>query len=478
MIIIRFRYLGALVLLLIVLLTATAVSAEEMNSTSLAEDIDSSAVEADVAQVTEDSPIEESNQTVVPAKASFESVEDTVYVKNKTFSVKLIDENKTSLTNKTVSFNLDGNIVKSTTNAKGVASLKLDVDKGTYTVKYTFDEAGFKPVTSSKKITVVTQTAAKFKASDYTAYTTVKNAFKATLTVDGIPLSGRTVKFKIHGVTYERTTNSKGVASLAIGLYKGVYPITFSYAGEKNVKKATGKAVVTVIKGMPKKITKANSVIYRHKILNKFKIKLTDARGNILKNKKVTFTINKKKYSTKTDANGIASLNIKLKKGTYKLKVYSYKTSIYNKVSKTYTVKVKPNQARNNGLWLFGADMNKVNLKTLQKYGTKHIFLNFKSLELWGQDGVEKFISNAHGHGIKVHLWMQVFYQGGKWYNPVKKGKINYDLIKSKVNLAKKYAKIKGIDGVHFDYLRYPGTAYKYSSGTKAINYFTKTFFV
>ena len=119
--------------------------------------------------------------------------------------------------------------------------------------------------------------------------------------------------------------------------------------------------------------------------------------------------------------------------------------------------------------------MNKVNLKTLQKYGTKHIFLNFKSLELWGQDDVEKFISNAHGHGIKVHLWMQVFYQGGKWYNPVKKGKINYDLIKSKVNLAKKYAKIKGIDGVHFDYLRYPGTAYKYSSGTKAINYFTKT---
>ena len=452
MIFIRFRYAGALIVLLVILLTATAVSAEEMNSTSLAEDSDNLAVEEAIPEVSEEPPLEASNQTVEPLKASFDSVEDTVYLKDKTFSVKLLDENKTALANKTVSFKLNGNTVNSTTNAKGVASLKLAVDQGIYTVKYTFGETGYKTVTSSKKITVVTTTVSKFKASDYTAYTTVKNAYKATLTVDGIPLSGRTVKFKIHGVTYERTTNSKGVASLAIGLYKGVYPITYTFAGEKNVKKAS-----------------------RHKIPNKFKIKLTDARGNILKNKKVTFTINKKKYSTRTNDKGIASLNIKLKKGTYKLKVYSYKTSIYNKVSKTYTVKVKPNQARNNGLWLFGADMNKVNLKTLQKYGTKHIFLNFKSIELWGQSDVEKFIGKAHDKGIKVHLWMQVFYQGGKWYNPVKKGKIKYDLIKSKVNLAKKYAKIKGIDGVLFDYLRYPGTAYKYSNAVKAINYFTKT---
>ena len=475
MIIIRFRYAGALIVLLVILLTATAVSAEEMNSTSLAEDSDNLAVEEAIPEVSDEPPLEASNQTAEPLKASFGSVEDTVYLKDKTFSVKLLDENRTALANKTVSFKLDGNIVNSTTNAKGVANLKLAVDKGTYTVKYTFGETGYKTITSSKKITVITTTVSKFKASDYTAYTTVKNAYKATLTVDGIPLSGRTVKFKIHGVTYERTTNSKGVASLAIGLYKGVYPITYTFAGEKNVKKASGKSVVTVKKGMPKKITKANSVIYRHKILNQFKIKLTDARGNILKNKKVTFTINKKKYSTRTNDKGIASLSIKLKKGTYKLNVYSYKTSVYNKVSKTYTVKVKPNQARNNGFWLFGADMNKVNLKTLQKYGTKHIFLNFKSIELWGQSDVEKFIGKAHDKGIKVHLWMQVFYQGGKWYNPVKKGKIDYDLIKSKVNLAKKYAKIKGIDGVHFDYLRYPGTAYKYSNGVKAINYFTKT---
>ena len=312
-------------------------------------------------------------------------------------------------------------------------------------------------------------------ASDFTAYSTIKNFYKVTLTVDGIPLSGRVVKFTIHGITYTNKTNSKGVTYLAIGLKKGVYPVKYSFNGETNIKKTSGKSKVTVVQGLPKKITKVNSVVFRHKTLGQFKIKLTDARGYILKNKKVTFTINNKKYTRVTDKNGIATLNIKLNKGTYKLKVYSGKTSIYNKVSKTYTVKVKPKQTRNNGVWLFGADMHKVNLKTLEKYGTKHIFLNFKALELWGQSDVEKFISEAHNHKIKVHLWMQVFYTNGKWINPVKKGKINYNLINSKVNLAKKYAKIKGIDGIHFDYLRYPGTAYKYKNGTKAINYFTKT---
>lgn len=450
-----------------------SVSAEDANITDADNDTPAVADDAEIVNVSSDENI--SNQVAKPLKASFGAVENENYVKNKTFSVKLLDENKTGLANKTVYFTLNGKVISSITDKNGNAKLTLDVKKGTYTVKYSFNESGYKPVKSSKKILVIGTTTSKFKASDYTAYTTVKNSFKVTLTVDGIPLVGREIKFKINGKTYTNKTNSKGNAYLAIGLKKGVYPVTYSYAGEKNIKKVSGKSKVTVIKGMPKKIYKANSVIYRHKTLNQFKIVLKDARGNILKNRTVVFKINYKKYKKITDKNGIATLDIKLNKGVYKLKVYSYQTSIYNKVSKTYKVKVKPKQTRNNGLWLFGSDMHKVNLKTLEKYGTKHIFLNFKALELWGQSDVEKFISNAHSRSIKVHLWMQVFYLNGKWINPVKKGKINYDLINSKVKQAKKYAKIKGIDGVHFDYLRYPGTAYKYKNGTKAINYFTKT---
>lgn len=68
---------------------------------------------------------------------------------------------------------------------------------------------------------------------------------------------------------------------------------------------------------------------------------------------------------------------------------------------------------------------------------------------------------------------MQVFYNGN-WLNPVKNGNIDYNLINSRVNMAKTYAKIKGVSGIHFDYLRYPGTAYKYTNSVNAVNAFVK----
>ena len=68
---------------------------------------------------------------------------------------------------------------------------------------------------------------------------------------------------------------------------------------------------------------------------------------------------------------------------------------------------------------------------------------------------------------------MQVFYNG-HWLNPVKNGKINYNLINSRLSHAIKYAKLKGVGGVHFDYLRYPGSAYKYKNSANAISYFVK----
>ena len=434
--------------------------------------------EENITQETQDETVDEAvEETVVsdePAEAAFSEVKNTTYLKGKTFNVGVVDENNTGIANKTVHFTLNGNTYNVTTDKSGVAKLNLTVSKGTYTVKYNFNESGYTPISASSKILVITTQTSKIKASAYTAYVGVKNTFTVTLTVDSLPLANRNVIFKINNKKTTVKTNSKGQASLNIDLKKGTYYLYYSYAGENNIKKVSGKVKVTVIKGMPTKLIKANSVIYRHKTSSPFKVKLLDTRGNALTNKKVTLTINKKKYTKTTDKNGIVSLNIKLSKGTYKLKVTFAKTSVYNKVSKTYTVKVKPKQARNNGLWLLSTDMAKVNFKTLEKYGTKHIFLNAKAIERYGKTYVEDFIANASAHSIKIHLWMQVFYNNGKWQNPVKNGKINYDLINSKIKLAKTYAKVKGVSGVHFDYLRYPGNAYKYSNGVKAINYFTK----
>ncbi len=42
------------------------------------------------------------------------------------------------------------------------------------------------------------------------------------------------------------------------------------------------------------------------------------------------------------------------------------------------------------------------------------------------------------------------------------------------IKKVKYYAGLKEVDGIHFDYIRFPGNAYKYKNAVKAINYFTK----
>ena len=461
-----------LAIALLLFLTVGSVSAVNQTDVINTQDDDSQAIAEETAVQ------EESNTNLVQENQSQVNTtirsEDKNIIKGNDFSVKLTDENSTGIANKTVKFTFNNVETNATTDNDGVARLKINVNPGTYTVKYSFKDEGYAECENQTSIFVITTSAAKIKASAYTAYVGVTNKYTVTLTAGSTPLAGRTVTFKINGKTISKKTNSKGQASINIDEAKGKYNLKYSYAGEENIKQVSGTVKITVKKGMPTKITKYYSKIYRNKKTGKFKIKLADARGNPLKSKKITFKLNGKTYKTKTDAKGIATVKIKLKTGSYKVKVTFAKTSKYNKATKTYKIKVKPAQARNNGMWLFGRDMKKVNLDKLEKYGFKQVFLNFKAIELHGQKTVEKWIKSAKQHGIKVHLWYQVFYNNGKWQNPVKNGKINHKLIDSKVKLAKKYAKVKGVAGVHFDYVRYPGNAHQYKNAVKAVNTFVK----
>jgi hypothetical protein len=400
---------------------------------------------------------------------------DANVMKGSNFTVQLKDSSDAPIANKEVKFTINHDSINRTTDENGIASLKIDLTQGRYTINYTFICDGYRTAENSTDILVITTSASKIKASAYTAYVGVENKYTVTLKVGDVPLADREIIFKINGKTISARTNEKGKASINIDEPKGSYTLSYFYAGEENINPTEGTVKITVKKGMPTKIAKANSVIYRNKKADYFKIKLLDARGNPIKSQKVTFKVKGKKYTRKTNSKGIASIKIKLKTGSYKVKVSFAKTSKYNKASKTYKIKVKPKQARNNGIWLLSSDMKKVNFDKLQSVGTKHIFLNAKCLERFGKKYVETWIKDAKSHGIKVHIWMQVFYNSKSgWISPVKKGKIKTDLIKSKVKEAKKYAKIKGVAGVHFDYVRFPGNAYQHKNGMKAVNLFVK----
>ena len=119
------------------------------------------------------------------------------------------------------------------------------------------------------------------------------------------------------------------------------------------------------------------------------------------------------------------------------------------------------------GYWVFGKDMNNVKLETLQKNGVTDIFLNYYAFTAHGKSKVVAWIKKAKKYNIKTHIWVQCFYDGD-WVNPV-----NMDLTKKRKEI-KNYANTEGVYGIHLDYLRYPGDAYKTSNGTATITKFVK----
>lgn len=410
-------------------------------------------------------------------KTSLKVVSPSTIIKGNHFQVKLSDDNGKGISKKVIKISFNGKTYNRTTNAQGIASLKLSNTSKYYTIKYSFSGDGYTSSKGSTKVLLIKNNQSTIKGSNYVAYKGFENVYTVTLTADGVKLANKKVRFNINGKNYYNTTNSKGKATLKINLPVGKYNIKYYFAGEKNIKSTSAKSTVTFKKGMPTIITRANSVKYYHKTEAPFKVKVLDARGNPVKGK-VVFSIIGLKFTRNINSSGIANMNIKISQGSYKITYTFAKTSIYQKSSASSTLYVKTvNKCANNGYWLFGADMKNVNLDTLAKGGTKHIFLNFYALEAHGKTAVEKFISNAKAKGIKVHIWMQAFYSKGSWISPLNSdGSYKTSYFKSKINEAKEYANLKGVAGIHLDYLRFPGTAYKHSGGTEAINYFTKQF--
>ena len=458
------------------LLCLSCVSASDINQTTqtASADLDVSAADDNsaVLKSSDENALGSNSSEVIPT--TYKTTSGSLFNKNDRFTFQLLDENGAGIANKSIQLTFSNKVSNFTTNAKGEVSYKLFA-RGNHVISFLFDEDGYAPVSVSKKVTIIDTSKTTLKGSNYVAYVGADNPFTVTLSAAGVVLPDQKVKITIVGKTYTATTNANGKASLKINLAKpNTYPVKYSFSATKMLKASSGSAKITVKKGMPTSIVRMNSITYKHQTSDPFIVKYKDVRGNPLAYKTLVFKINKKTYTKKTDKNGMAQIDIKLNKGSYTLTVDSYNTAVYKKSSNSYTVKVKSDTVLNNGFWLFGSDMKKVNLKTMADYGVNQIFLNSYAVTLYGKSAVSNFATQAKSLGINVHIWMQVF-NDGNWIAAVNKdGSLKYSLYNSIINDAKDYAKINGVAGIHFDYLRFPGTAYKYKNAVEAINYFTK----
>ena len=173
-----------------------------------------------------------------------------ITAKTKSISATLKDENGVVLANKKVSFTVNGKTYTATTNANGVATVKVSLTTAkayAVTIKYAGeDKYGAASVSSKITVNKVAVKATVPKKTFKKAAKTKKVTFTLK-TSAGKAIAKKKITFKVNGKTYTATTNAKGVATAKITITKkGTYTMTSKFAGDKTYKGITKKSKVVI----------------------------------------------------------------------------------------------------------------------------------------------------------------------------------------------------------------------------------------
>lgn len=239
------------------------------------------------------------------------------------FKVTLKDKNKKAIAKVDIDFTVNSKTYSKKTDAKGVALLDINLKSGNYIITTKFaGTSKYEAISKKSNITVKST----IKCSDFTKYYTNKASYYSTFyNQKGRLLKNTTTKFKINNKEYSIKTNDKGVGKLAINLKPGKYSIVLTNpkTSESVSKTVTVKSLIET-----KDLTISGSGG------GKFNAKILNSNGKASPNKKVTFTVNGKSYTKTTNKTGIATLDINLNAGTYKI------TTEYNGLKNTNKIQI------------------------------------------------------------------------------------------------------------------------------------------
>ena len=183
----------------------------------------------------------------------------------------------------------------------------------------------------------------KLTVNDLTKIYGEKQPLEALLTEeDNTPLPNKELVFTINGVPYTRDTDDAGIARLNINLIPGSYSCSIGYRGDSEHEYALEYANVTVKKQDTTLITQNFTKTYGDGRALKVTLYENVTTGPVA-GKDVLFTINGVVYTRTTDADGVAKLNINLRKGEYRCTVDCPEDNIHKPSQSNLIVKVMTN---------------------------------------------------------------------------------------------------------------------------------------
>ncbi len=278
------------------------------------------------------SKVENGNITVVHnPKVNLDIENITMIYKDGTRLIaKLTDYLGNPIANATVYFTINGQTYNKTTDANGTASMGLNLVSNVYQVTVSYKgsdkfDAVSKNITVTINPTIVADNLVKM-------YQNATRFYAKFTDSTGKALANTLVKFNIHGVFYNKTTDKDGVADLGIMLRPGSYILTAynPVTGEEKGFNITVKSLIM-----------QNDLTKYYLNASKFQATVYNKDGSLAVNKEVTFNINGVFYHKKTDENGVASLGIALRPGNYTITTMYDGLDIGNKVTVLPTLVTK-----------------------------------------------------------------------------------------------------------------------------------------
>ena len=220
----------------------------------------------------------------------------------------------------TVTVEIDGkkytaNVIDGTANV-----IVSGLSAGDYNITTVYSgDAKYDSMTKKGNITVIPNVNVNLDVSDVEMIYHDGSRLIAKLTdFQGKPIVNATIYFSINGVTYAKTTDANGTASIGLNLESGAYPVIVDYNGSASYSKISKNITVTI---NPSII--ADDLVKMYKNDTKFSAKFLGSDGKILADTQIKFNINGVLYSRITNNDGVGSLAINLRPGEYVLTAYN-----------------------------------------------------------------------------------------------------------------------------------------------------------
>lgn len=223
----------------------------------------------------------------------------TKFVDNNKFIVKLVNDDGTPKTNASLAIIANGVQYNRITNSSGEARLNVRLNPNNYIFAVT---DGQEVVSSSVNVLSTIET------SDISMFYKDGTKYSVKLCdLDGNIMPNKNVAITINGVTYNKVTDSNGVAYLNINLNPGTYSVWATY-GDKTVCNTVSISPM-VVSMVSSSVNIQQGTFY--------KVKFSDALSNPIVGQEVGILINGIMYHRVTDELGVASIKINLNPGSY-----------------------------------------------------------------------------------------------------------------------------------------------------------------